>query len=376
MKHLLLAMLCLSSTLFSSAQTLFIKGKITDTDTVLVVLRSITRSDTAYTTNGEFQISRQIPSPELFTLICIKSRQSIEAFKENNERKMRSKEDGVSRELFLEKGEVILTSSFATIKSVLIKLTHHNAQDQYDSFKKRFNPLVKVARTIIDSSYHPQRSASEKKVFDLLYKRVLEIENEVAEQFVRENSDNAVGAYILYRYGRMDNFQQLKALYQLFNPALQATTYLKNIKEKLNALAILKQGNITADFSVRDHNNKPIRLSDFKGKYVVLDFWGSWCAPCINGFPMMKDYYKKYHDKVEFIGIACNDQDSTWREAIRKNGLSWPQLFNTSGNMDIAAQYNVEAYPTKILLDKDGKLIEIFIGESAGFYQRLDALFK
>ncbi len=219
-KLLLLLPLCLFVSIIAHTQSIVINGKVTDADTLMVLLRSINRSDTVFTTNGAFSINRELSYPEFFTLICIKNKQSIEAIKENNERKMRSIEDGVSREFFLEGGEVDLVSSFAGIKSTRVSLSKQTAQDTYNEFRKRFNPLVKMARTIIDSSYRPNKSDPEKKIFDMMYKRIVEIENEVAEQFVRENSDNAVGAYILYRYGRTDNFQQLSSLYKLFNPSL------------------------------------------------------------------------------------------------------------------------------------------------------------
>ncbi|MES2005410.1 MAG: TlpA disulfide reductase family protein [Bacteroidota bacterium] len=373
--HFYLLLTCLLVSITAFSQTITLKGKITDADTMMVLLRGITQCDTVFTQNGLFSITRKLQAPELLTLICVKNKQSIEAIKENNERKMRSLEDGVSRELFLEGGEVTIKSSFANIKTVSISSALHTVQDIYNEFKKRFSPLVKMARTIIDSSYQPKRSDQEKKVFDMLFHRINEIENEVAEQFVMENSNNVVGAYILYRYCRIDNHHKLDSLYRLFNPSLQATSYLQNIKDKINALAALKPGENTPDFSLRNSNNHIIGLSDFKGKYIVLDFWGSWCMPCINGFPKMKTYYKKYNAEITFLGIACNDTEKAWRNAISKYDLNWQHVLNGEGINNIAVRYNIEAYPTKVLIDKDGKLVQVFTGETEGFYQKLDALF-
>ena len=367
---------CLLLTFAGHSQTVTIHGKISDADTMMVLLKSMNKCDTVFTNNGRFSISRKLTTPELFTLICVKNKQSIEAIKENNERKMRTKEDGVSREFFLEGGEINITSSFAEIKNTTITPTLHAAQDKYNEFKKRFNPLVKMARTIIDSSYKPKRSEQEKKVFDMMYEKIIQIENEVAETFVSENSNNAVGAYILYRYCRIEDHHKLDSLYGLFNSTLQSGLYLRNIKDKIKALTALKPGQNTPVFSAITSNNQPVSLLDLKGKYLVLDFWGSWCVPCINGFPKMKDYYKKYNPQIEFIGIACNDKDAAWRDAIKKYDLKWQQILNTDGINSIAVKYNIEAFPTKILLDKDGNLIQVFTGENESFYQKLDSLFK
>ena len=117
-------------------------------------------------------------------------------------------------------------------------------------------------------------------------------------------------------------------------------------------------------------------LTNLKGKYVVLDFWGTWCGACVRGFPKMRDYYENYHSKVEFVGIACNDKKSVWSECIKEEGLQWTQLLNDADKNDFASQYNVSVFPTKVLIDKEGKIIKIFEGESNDFYTKLDALLQ
>jgi len=117
-------------------------------------------------------------------------------------------------------------------------------------------------------------------------------------------------------------------------------------------------------------------LASLKGKYVVLDFWGTWCGFCIKGFPKMRDYYSKYHAKVEFVGIACKDKKSVWTKCIKDEGLQWTQLLNGVDNNDFAKKYNIECFPTKVLIDKEGKIIKIFEGESNDFYEKLDNLIQ
>jgi len=357
-------------------QNIIVKGRITDVDTVMILFRSMDRCDTVFTTNGQFKFSRTLLQPELFTIVCIKNKQSIEAIKEGNERKMRSLEDGVSREFFFESGEVTITTGFANFGNIHVLLTQHKAQDKYDEFRKRFNPLVKIARAIIDSSYSPKRTEQEKQFCRNLSERMNQIENEVAERFITENADNAAGAYVLYRYYRVDSYHKLDSVYKLFRPGLQATGYLKNIKAKITALSGLTIGAPVPSFTAKMSDGAILNLSDFKGKYVVLDFWGSWCLPCINGFPKMKEYYSKYGDKIAFVGIACNDNETDWKSLIKKHNVNWIHVFNNKGANDLSIKYNVESYPTKIVIDDKGNLVQVFTGESANFYQKLDYLFK
>ena len=72
------------------------------------------------------------------------------------------------------------------------------------------------------------------------------------------------------------------------------------------------------DFTLNDLSGKPLTLSSLRGKYVILDFWGSWCVWCIKGFPQMKEYYQKYAGKFEILGIDCNDPEAKWKAAVEK----------------------------------------------------------
>ena len=83
----------------------------------------------------------------------------------------------------------------------------------------------------------------------------------------------------------------------------------------------MKEGIPAPDFTLKDINGNDFALSSLRGKYVVLDFWGSWCGWCIKGFPEMKKAYAKHRDKVEFVGVACNDTETKWKAAVAKHEL-------------------------------------------------------
>lgn len=377
MKNRILAALLMAMPAIAClSQNVKVNIKISDTDTVLLLVRGMAKCDTLYTNTGSFRYTRELQHPELLTFVFVKGKQSIEAIKKGNERGMRSVSDGMSKEIFAEKGIIELQCRFADISRSQWVMSSHIAQDTYKTFRKRFDPLVRMARVIIDSSYTAANDPQTKKTYNMLFEKIIGIEEQVAEAFAAENSGNATGAYVLYRYCRVNDYRVLDSIYRLFSPQLMETAYLKNVKIKLNALAEIKVGNLAPEFSVISDKAIPVRLSSFRGKYVVLDFWGSWCGPCIKGIPKMKAYYSRYADKVSFIGIACNDTDTSWRAAITQYQLNWPQICNGTGAGDIAARYNIEAYPTKILLDKEGRVIGSFAGENEAFYQKLDTLLQ
>jgi thiol-disulfide isomerase/thioredoxin len=133
-------------------------------------------------------------------------------------------------------------------------------------------------------------------------------------------------------------------------------------------------GVIAPDFTLKDLKGKPLSLKSLRGKYVILDFWGSWCGWCIKGIPQMKEYYKKYSGKFEILGIDCNDTDQKWRDAVKKYQLPWLHVYNPRDSK-VLKDYGVQGFPTKIIVGPDGKIVKTIIGEDPAFYTFLDKLF-
>ena len=129
------------------------------------------------------------------------------------------------------------------------------------------------------------------------------------------------------------------------------------------------------NFTLNDINGKPLSLSDLKGKWVVLDFWGSWCPWCIKGFPALKEAYKEYDGKIEVLGVDCGDTEETWKASVAKHELPWLQVYNPKGT-DLTAQYGIQGFPTKFIIDPEGKVANVTVGEAPAFFEVLKSLVK
>ena len=150
---------------------------------------------------------------------------------------------------------------------------------------------------------------------------------------------------------------------------------LKEEAEDLEAQKKQAAGLEAPVFTLNDLNGKPLSLTSLRGKYVILDFWGSWCIWCIKGFPQMKEYYAKYPGKFEILGIDCNDTEEKWKDAVKKHDLPWLHVYCPKEST-LLADYGVSGFPTKIIIGPDGKIVKTIVGEDPSFYTLLDELFS
>jgi len=125
------------------------------------------------------------------------------------------------------------------------------------------------------------------------------------------------------------------------------------------------------DFTLPDLEGKMVSLKDFRGKWVILDFWGSWCGWCIKGMPALKEAYAKYSLSLEVIGIDCGDTDQQWREAVKRLQLPWVHLYNKQQPGSVEKVYGVQGFPTKVIIDPEGNIYKFVTGEDPEFYDYL-----
>lgn len=124
----------------------------------------------------------------------------------------------------------------------------------------------------------------------------------------------------------------------------------------------LAPGTVFPDFSVKDLNGKPLSVGQYKGKVVLVNFWGTWCPPCIAEMPDLLSAYNKYHSKgFEVIGISMDEDKDKLERYLKVKDIPWPQNYEGKRwDNTLAQKYGVDSTPTSYLLDRDGKIIARF----------------
>ena len=188
---------------------------------------------------------------------------------------------------------------------------------------------------------------------------------------------DAIGAVRKFRYETYDEFdpEVLDTLYQKLSDRVRNTSEGVKFKQHIDNLKNVAVGAIAPDFSKMSPDSvTEVALSDFRGKYVLVDFWGSWCGPCRRSHPHLRGLYDEYQDKgFEILAVASERTDldkawTRWIEAIEKDSLSYSHVLNDydKSSLDIVELYAVTAYPTKFLIDPEGKIMMRELGYMPG----------
>ncbi|QKJ33200.1 TlpA family protein disulfide reductase [Mucilaginibacter mali] len=264
----------------------------------------------------------------------------------------------VKEDMFIEGGNITVECDFKK-KMLNYKLENDKTDKAYIEYWKRFSPLVRVARMTIDSSYLPGKTADEKKTYAAVYKRVCEVENDVARQFVKENTNNILGAFVCSSSLRSLPVDELEAIYNRFDPLMKNTRFLKAVADKIKGTRAAVTGNQAPLFTQNGVDGKPLSLANYKGKYVLVDFWASWCGPCRAENPNLVAAYAQYKNKnFSILGVSLDEDKKAWMKAIKDDKLTWDHVSDLKGWQNEAVKmYAVGAVPQNFLIDPQGKII-------------------
>lgn len=228
-------------------------------------------------------------------------------------------------------------------KALLVPIQHK--KDSLSAVKRKLQYRDSLARTAVE------------KGFVTLEKEVLSTKI----KFIRQHPDSYVSAEFLRLFTLTKEVPKStsQSLYAGLSGQLQKSSIGQRIQEYLQLSEDVRIGRHFVDFVQVDLTGRNVKLSDYKGKYLLLEFWGSGCIPCRAENPQMVDLYQKYHPKgLEIVSVSLDTEADRWKTAVSQDKLPWPQLTDLKGVYNRAALiYDVSGIPSNFLIDSRGIII-------------------
>jgi thiol-disulfide isomerase/thioredoxin len=317
-------------------------------------------SDSTLLKEGNFSFTEKMNEPALFVLRIAGTRNQTA--------------------LFLEPGTITFKGSKDSLSKG--KLVGSKSNDEWKEWNAAWNIITKQAGPMykrLDSATQGgkiKESANERKIFDDGIQSLNDQTAVAVTSFIKKYPQSPVGPFIIYdRYISYPNPEMAKKSYELLGINAKESFYGKKIKTYQQIAAKTAIG-AYPDFSIADTSGKILKLSDLRGKYVLVDFWASWCAPCRRENPNVVNAYQKYHDKgFEIVGVSLDNKKDAWLKAINKDNLTWYHVSDLQGwQSAIVKEFGITVVPTNFLLDKNGKVVAKNLREEA-LQQKLGEIF-
>lgn len=198
------------------------------------------------------------------------------------------------------------------------------------------------------------------------------------DSLVTHYPDSYAVALIINNFvAKQRELPEVEQMYAGLTPRIKNSYLGQKLKLTIDTMRKTAIGSIAPDFTLTNPEGKDISLSDYRGKYVLLDFWASWCGPCLREVPNVRKVYDRYHPKgFEILSVSLDDKKDNWTEAIDKHHLNWEHVSSLKGwQCPVAKLYSVSGVPAMFLLDQDGRIIACGLrGEELG--QKVASLFE
>jgi peroxiredoxin len=266
--------------------------------------------------------------------------------------------------LYLENGTVKMKSPDSLQNSQFVNSPINEAHLAYlDFIGGQIQDLAaRMNEKVMQATPEQQNDSAFNAQLNQEYRQLLDERTQKQQQYVRDHHDSYFSVVALSESVSSDfDVEEIEPLFLSIDEKYRTSFPGKAFAQRIEAAKTIGIGKKAPGFTQNDPDGNPVSLSDFQGKYVLLDFWASWCGPCRQENPNLVKAYAAYKDKgFEILGVSLDNKDGkeAWVKAIEKDGLTWTQVSDlNSWNNEVARSYGVRAVPQSYLIDPQGVIV-------------------
>lgn len=357
MKKIILALTCLFPLAGMAQGGYTISGKISGTKApvkaylLIFEANNYKDKDSVEIKNGKFQFKGSVNEPE----------PAIVEVRYGSARKSGNQSDHVF--FWIENSDISITTTDSIKNAQITGSTVERQRGELSALTTPFtNKIIKLQREF--SREHPAavpKTDEERKVAaDSVNSYVTQIRY-INRTFVETHLDSYFGLYTFNAsiLGSKFDPAAVEPLFNKFAPQLRSSALGKRVAERIETAKKGQAGAKVTDFTQNDINGKPFTLSSLRGKYVLVDFWASWCAPCRAENPNVRKAYQALKDKnFEIVSVSLDAGKEQWIDAIKKDGMPWIHVSDLKGwKNEVALLYGVSSVPQNFLIDPKGVIV-------------------
>ncbi len=286
---------------------------------------------------GVFVLTGHVPEPNLFELNFFSAKKKTTIFIGNE--------------------TVMLQGDISNLAAMQVKGSA--SETDFLSFQETFNPYFTQLNQLSQLANSPE-GASKKDSVGEEYQKVNRTIQMKVDSFILQRKSSYVSPFVLVIVNQLsDDVFLLEGRYRSLDLPVQQSMFGKYLKEQIDNAKVGAVGSDALDFTQNDTAGLPVKFSSFKGKYVLVDFWASWCKPCRMENPNVLAAYDRFKEKnFTVLGVSLDRSRDSWLKAIGDDKLVWVQVSDLKfWNNAVAMQYKIQQIPQNFLIDPNGKII-------------------